>query len=46
VRLPGRRSLSAAGPAPLLAARLYLTGGEIADLAGLPNGTHSATCDA
>lgn len=29
----------------VLAERLHLTGDEIADLAGLPNGTHSATCD-
>ncbi|MFD9099321.1 hypothetical protein [Streptomyces collinus] len=30
--------------AGVLAARLCLTGDEIADLAGLPNGTHSNTC--
>lgn len=30
--------------AAVLADRLHLTGDEIADLAGLPNGTHSATC--
>lgn len=28
----------------VLAERLHLTGDEIADLVGLPNGTHSATC--
>lgn len=28
-----------------LVSRLHLTGDEIADLAGLPNGTHSKTCD-
>ena len=28
----------------VLAERLYLTGDEVADLAGLPNGTHAATC--
>lgn len=32
--------------ADVLAARLHLTGQEIADLAQLPNGTHSATCTA
>lgn len=30
--------------ADVLATRLHLTGDEIADIAGLPNGTHSATC--
>lgn len=30
--------------AAVLATRLHLTGDEIADLTGLPNGTHSATC--
>lgn len=30
--------------APVLAERLELTGDEIADLAGMPNGTHSPTC--
>ena len=30
--------------ANVLAIRLHLTGEEITDLAGLPNGTHSATC--
>lgn len=32
--------------AEVLAARLHLTGDHIADLAGAPNGTHSATCTA
>ncbi|MGP3737931.1 hypothetical protein ACTWJ9_33010 (plasmid) [Streptomyces sp. GDS52] len=32
--------------ADVLATRLHLTGGHIADLAGIPNGTHSATCTA
>lgn len=32
--------------AAALATRLHLTGDEISDLAGLPNGAHSATCNA